>query len=160
MADQPWTWKPPESSESIKRSMSRQDAHDRVCGIAAYTRDIYLPGMLYAKILTSPYAHAKIMRAWIPARREALVGVRDILKFDDPDIAKDMQAGTDTSMAYSIPTLPGTERFLPAPHGSCGGRRQRRNLRQGASTNRDHNGKNGPSSSIWRMPQSRMLRRS
>ena len=57
MADQPWTWKVPESSEDIKRNMSRQDAHDRVSGQAAYTRDIYLPGMLFAKILTSPFSY-------------------------------------------------------------------------------------------------------
>ena len=39
----------------------RQDAYERVSGQAVYTRDIYLPGMLYAKILTSSYAHAKIV---------------------------------------------------------------------------------------------------
>ena len=58
----PWTWEVPEAHESIKRDMiPRQDAHDRVSGQAVYTRDIRFPGMLYAKILTSPYAHAKIL---------------------------------------------------------------------------------------------------
>jgi len=54
MADQnrPWTWDVPESSETIKENMSRQDAFDRVSGQAVYTRDVQLPGMLYAKILT------------------------------------------------------------------------------------------------------------
>ena len=116
MAEQPWTWKVPESSERIKRTMSRQDAQERVSGQAAYTRDISLPGMLYAKILTSPYAHAKIL-SMDTSRAEALVGVRDILKFDDPDIAKDMQSGADTSGAYSIPTLPGTSDFFQHPMG-------------------------------------------
>ena len=46
MAEQPWTWKVPEASENIKRTMSRQDAQERVSGQAAYTRDICLPGML------------------------------------------------------------------------------------------------------------------
>ena len=46
--------------------------------------------MLYAKILTSPYAHAKIV-SMDTSQAEALVGVRDILKFDDPDIAKDVR---------------------------------------------------------------------
>ena len=116
MAEQPWTWKVPESSERIQRTMSRQDAQERVSGQAAYTRDIYLPGMLYAKILTSPYAHAKIIRM-DTSQAEALVGVRDILKFEDPDIAKDMQTGADTSAAYSIPTLPGTSDFYQHPMG-------------------------------------------
>jgi CO/xanthine dehydrogenase Mo-binding subunit len=116
MAEQPWTWKVPESSERIQRTMSRQDAQERVSGQAAYTRDICLPGMLYAKILTSPYAHAKIIRM-DTSRAEALVGVRDILKFEDPDIAKDMQTGSDTSGMYSIPTLPGTSDFYQHPMG-------------------------------------------
>ena len=37
---QPWTWKIPESDESIKRNMvPRQDAYERVSGQAVYTRD-------------------------------------------------------------------------------------------------------------------------
>jgi len=51
MADsfQPWTWEIPESDESIKRDMiPRQDAYERVSGKAVFTRDVYLPGMLYA----------------------------------------------------------------------------------------------------------------
>jgi xanthine dehydrogenase molybdenum-binding subunit len=116
MAEQPWTWKVPEASERIKRTMTRQDAYERVSGRAAYTRDIHLPGMLYAKILTSPHAHAKIASMdTTPA--EALVGVRDILKFTDADIAKDFQVGADTSMHYSIPTLPGTSDFYQHPMG-------------------------------------------
>ena len=116
MAEQPWTWKVPESSERIKSTMSRQDAQERVSGQAAYTRDIYLPGMLYAKILLSPFAHAKIT-AMDTSGAAALVGVRDILKFEDPDIAKDTQAGADTSAFYSIPTLPGTSDFYQHPMG-------------------------------------------
>jgi len=116
MADQPWKWEIPESSESIKRSMNRQDAHDRVSGQAAYTRDVSFPGMLYAKILTSPYAHAKIA-AMDTSRAQALVGVRDILRYDDPEIAKDAGAGTDTGMFYSIRTLPGTSDFFQHPMG-------------------------------------------
>lgn len=116
MADQPWQWKVPESSDSIKRTMTRQDAHDRVSGQAQYTRDVAFPGMLYAKILTSPYAHARIA-AMDTSRAEALTGVRDILRYDDPDIAKDAGAGTDLGMAYSIRTLPGTSDFFQHPMG-------------------------------------------
>jgi CO/xanthine dehydrogenase Mo-binding subunit len=116
MADRQWAWKIPESSESIRRSMSRQDAYDKVSGQAAYTRDIYLPGMLYAKILVSPYAHARISSMDTSAA-ESLVGVRDILKFDDPDIAKDGGLGIDAALYYSILTLPGTADFYQHPMG-------------------------------------------
>jgi xanthine dehydrogenase molybdenum-binding subunit len=116
MADQPWAWKVPESSESIKRSMTRQDAQERVSGQAVYTRDVSFPGMLHAKILTSPYAHAKIV-SMDTSQAEAILGVRDILRFDDPAIAKDGGAGTDTGGAYSILTLPGTADFFQHPMG-------------------------------------------
>ena len=36
------------------------DASDRVSGRAKYASDLYLPGMLHAKILRSPYPHAKV----------------------------------------------------------------------------------------------------
>jgi CO/xanthine dehydrogenase Mo-binding subunit len=116
MADQPWTWEVPESSKTIKNNMKRQDAHDRVSGQAVYTRDVSLPGMLCAKILTSPYAHAKIA-AMDASQAEALLGVRDILKFDDPDIAKDSGAGSDNNASYTIGTLPGTADFFQHPMG-------------------------------------------
>jgi CO/xanthine dehydrogenase Mo-binding subunit len=116
MSDQPWQWAVPESSASIKRSMTRQDAFERVTGQAVYTRDVAFPGMLVAKILTSPYAHAKIVRM-DTSQAEALVGVRDILRFDDPAIAKDGGAGSDTAMFYSILTLPGTSDFYQHPMG-------------------------------------------
>jgi CO/xanthine dehydrogenase Mo-binding subunit len=116
MTDQPWTWKVPEASEGIKKNMTRQDAHERVSGAAVYTRDVSFPGMLHAKILTSPYAHATIA-SMDTSRAEALRGVRDILRFDDPAIAKDGGAGSDTSMHYSILTLPGTADFFQHPMG-------------------------------------------
>jgi xanthine dehydrogenase molybdenum-binding subunit len=98
--------------------MSRQDAHERVSGKAVYTRDIYLPGMLYAKILLSPYAHAKISSIDTSAA-EALQGVRDILKYSDPDIMHDSGTGAwyEASGNYNILTLPGTSDFFQHPMG-------------------------------------------
>ena len=116
MADQPWQWRAPESSEDVKQNMIRQDGFERVSGQAAFTRDISLPGMLYAKILTSPFAHAKIV-SMDTSKAEALAGVRDILRYDDPDISKDGGAGSDTGAFYSIPTLPGTSDFFQHPMG-------------------------------------------
>ena len=113
----PWTWEVPEAHESIKRDMiPRQDAHDRVSGQAVYTRDIRFPGMLYAKILTSPYAHAKII-SMDTSQAEALIGVRDILKFDDPDVADENVTGGDHASALNILTLPGIGDFYSHPMG-------------------------------------------
>ena len=40
--------------------LARIDAVERVTGRARYTRDIELPGMLFARILRSPHPHARI----------------------------------------------------------------------------------------------------
>jgi CO/xanthine dehydrogenase Mo-binding subunit len=112
----PWTWKPPEGMKAVEYTASRQDAHDRLSGQAVFTRDLNFPGMLYAKILTSPYAHAKIVR--LDTRKaEALTGVRDILRFDDPDIALENSTGGYCSSEYNILTLPGTSDFYQHPMG-------------------------------------------
>jgi CO/xanthine dehydrogenase Mo-binding subunit len=112
----PWTWKKPEGSEEMKSDIVRQDAYDRVSGQAIYTRDILLPGMLYAKILTSPYAHAKIARMNV-SKAKALVGVRDVLKYDDPDIRTDNVTGCSSASRYNILTLPGVSDFYQHPMG-------------------------------------------
>jgi len=106
----------PESSESKKSKMTRQDAHERVSGNGTYTRDVYLPGMLYAKIFTSPYAAAKIVSIDTgPAK--ALAGVQDILTCHDPDIAGDGAPGSEISMGFNILTLPDTGDFYRHPMG-------------------------------------------
>jgi CO/xanthine dehydrogenase Mo-binding subunit len=106
----------PESSESVKSRMTRQDAHDRVSGNGIYTRDVCLPGMLFAKVLTSPYSAAKIV-SMDTSRAKALVGVQDILTYQDKDIAEDSAPGSEISMGFNILTLPGTSDFFQHPMG-------------------------------------------
>ncbi len=113
---QPWAWKSPEGSMEMRRNMPRQDGYERVSGEAVYTRDMSLPGMLHAKILTSSYAHAKIASMDI-SKAAALEGVRDILKFDDPDIAIDNVTGCSSASRYNILTLPGISDFYQHPMG-------------------------------------------
>ncbi len=113
---QPWTWKPPEGFKALDYNDSRQDAQDRVSGQAVFTRDVSLPGMLYAKILTSPYAHAKIV-SMDTSRAEALTGVRDILRYDDPDIEFENTTGGYCSSNYNMLTLPDTSDFYNHPMG-------------------------------------------
>jgi xanthine dehydrogenase molybdenum-binding subunit len=114
----PWTWKVPDDYRETQPKMPRQDAHERASGKAAYTRDIYLPGMLYAKILTSPYAHAKITKI-DTSQAKALQGVRDILRYDDPDIAFDSGTGLwyEVSGMCNILSLPQGSDFYNHPMG-------------------------------------------
>jgi CO/xanthine dehydrogenase Mo-binding subunit len=114
----PWTWRVPENSNDMSRTLTRQDAYERVSGQAVFARDVNLPGTLYAKILLSLYAHARI--ASIDASKaEALLGVRDILRYDDPDIAFDNENGPvfEVSSNCNILTFPRTSDFCRHPMG-------------------------------------------
>jgi CO/xanthine dehydrogenase Mo-binding subunit len=114
----PWTWKVPEDFQKNRPDISRQDGHEKVSGKAVFTRDISLPGMLYARILTSPYAHARI-RSIDSTDAARLPGVRDILHYTDPDIRHDSATGPwyEISGQYNILTLPGTGDFFGHPMG-------------------------------------------
>jgi CO/xanthine dehydrogenase Mo-binding subunit len=109
---QPWKWKIPET----RGPMPRQDGYERVSGQAVYTRDLKLPGMLYAKILPSPYAQARIVEMDTTGAMN-LPGVRDVLRYDDPDIATDNVTGCSSASRYNILTLPGTGDFYQHPMG-------------------------------------------
>ena len=66
----------------IGRSIDRRDALDKVTGAAIYSSDMTLPGMLHAKILRCPHAHARIVR--IDTRRAAaLPGVHAVLSLEN-----------------------------------------------------------------------------
>jgi CO/xanthine dehydrogenase Mo-binding subunit len=114
----PWTWRLPDNYENTQDKMPRQDGHERASGKAAYTRDIYLPGMLYAKILTSPYAHARITKI-DTSQAKVLDGVRDILTFEDPDIKHDSGTGAwyEVSGMCNLRSLSGTSEYYNHPMG-------------------------------------------
>lgn len=62
----------------IGQNVPRIDAFEKVVGAAKFTVDMKIQGMLYARILKSPHAHAKIMK--IDARKaQMLRGVKAIL---------------------------------------------------------------------------------
>src|SRR5216117_1003942 len=68
----------------IWRSRRRVDGVQCVTGRARYTQDVYLPGMLYVRVLRSPYPRARVRRI-DTKRAEKLPGVRDILhRFNAP----------------------------------------------------------------------------
>ena len=68
-----------------KRGIRRIDGYAKASGKAVYTRDVQVPGMLYAKVMRSPYAHARIL-SMDTSKAESLPGVRVILRYDDPEI--------------------------------------------------------------------------
>jgi xanthine dehydrogenase YagR molybdenum-binding subunit len=62
----------------VGKPTPRIDATERVTGRAKYTWDIQLPGMLYARVLRSPHAHARIVSV-DTSRAEALPGVHAVI---------------------------------------------------------------------------------
>ncbi|HKI75100.1 MAG TPA: xanthine dehydrogenase family protein molybdopterin-binding subunit [Pseudomonadales bacterium] len=60
----------------------RPDGFDKVTGRANYGADLSLPGMIWAKILRSPHAHAKIKKL-DTSRAEAHPGVMAVATFQD-----------------------------------------------------------------------------
>jgi CO/xanthine dehydrogenase Mo-binding subunit len=85
--DKPWLWRPPKGSDGYigRRGLRPKEAPEKVTGRAIYTNDIYLPGMLYAKVYRSPYAHARI-KSMDSSKAEALPGVWTVIRYDDPNV--------------------------------------------------------------------------
>jgi putative selenate reductase molybdopterin-binding subunit len=61
------------------------DAVERVTGKAAYTADVKLPGMLYARVLRSPHPHARI-RSIDLSKARAIPGVKAILTHETTQV--------------------------------------------------------------------------
>jgi putative selenate reductase molybdopterin-binding subunit len=66
----------------VGHNLQKVDGRKLVTGSPAFTDDVAMPGMLYGKILPSPYAHARIRR--IDTRKaKALPGVHAVLTYKD-----------------------------------------------------------------------------
>ena len=88
-----------EKFKIIGKRQPKIDAWKRVSGKAKYASDIYLPGMLYARILRSPYPHAKVVKIDVE-KAKALPGVKAILTFKEVPSFRwhaDMPILTDTA---------------------------------------------------------------
>ncbi len=73
---------PNEDFRVVGKRVKKIDAEKMVRGKPIYTDDFTLPGMLHAKILTSPHAHARI-KDIDTSKAEALPGVHAVLTYKD-----------------------------------------------------------------------------
>lgn len=64
----------------VGMDIARNDGIDKVTGNGMFTSDLYFPRMTYAKVLRSPYAHAKVISI-DTSSAEALPGVRAVCTF-------------------------------------------------------------------------------
>jgi len=70
----------------VGRSMPRADGKEKVTAAVRYTEDLRLPGMLHARLLLSPHAHARILGVDRDAAL-AIPGVTAVLLADDLPLA-------------------------------------------------------------------------
>jgi CO/xanthine dehydrogenase Mo-binding subunit len=66
----------------VGTNLPKVDAPERVTGKAAYGADLNLPGMLWAKLVRSPYPHARIKKI-DTSKARALPGVKAVITADD-----------------------------------------------------------------------------
>ena len=97
----------------------RHDGAEKVTGQARYGADIRLPGMLYGKILRSPYAHARI-KAINTRHAEELPGVHAVIT--SADLAQpsgrvvDLAEGTIHNMRFLSNNIMAAEKALYRGH--------------------------------------------
>src|SRR5258706_13298647 len=93
--------------KGIGLSILRPDAPDKVTGQVQYVADLNPRGLLHAKLLRSPYAHAKIVRIDV-SRAKALPGVRAVITAADiPQLKKKAPNRAHAGLAIDRCALPG-----------------------------------------------------
>ncbi len=89
-----------EALRIVGQSVPRPDAYEKATGAAKFTGDLWLPGMLYGKMLRSPYAHARIVSI-DTSKAEKVEGVKAILTYKDVPRALIGESGVED--AYVLP---------------------------------------------------------
>jgi CO/xanthine dehydrogenase Mo-binding subunit len=75
------------TTSAIGRSLRRVDGGEKVTGLTRFAADLALPGMVHARLVLSPHAHARIVR--VDTKRAAAVpGVIGVFTGRDLGIAK------------------------------------------------------------------------
>ena len=92
----------------IGTKVERVDALERLTGEARFASDIYLPGMLYVKVLRSPHPHARVVKI-DTGKASALPGVKAVITAADvPGISIHKR---DSAPFYEMPALATTARY-------------------------------------------------
>jgi xanthine dehydrogenase YagR molybdenum-binding subunit len=76
-----YSW--PDKPTLLGTSVKRLDGPDKVTGRARYSYDINRPGMIYGKIVRSPYPHARVVSVDLTAAQKA-PGVKAALAWKEP----------------------------------------------------------------------------
>jgi len=82
-ANDPAPWDPSQKFSILGTRVSRLDGSAKTTGTARYSIDVRLPGMLYARILRTPYASAVVKSVDLAAARR-MPGVKAVLAIAKP----------------------------------------------------------------------------
>src|SRR5688572_30576283 len=107
------SWGPNDKHTLLNHHLRRVDGPIKVCGVAEYTYDKRLAGMLFARVLRSPHAHARVIRIDTTAARR-MPGVKAIVTVTDEQVI----AGANKAITEADkknPTEIGTAKPAPAP---------------------------------------------
>ena len=111
-------WGPNDKHTLLNHHLRRVDGPIKVSGLAEYTFDKRAPGMLYARVLRSPHAHARVLKIDSSAARR-IPGVRAIVAVTDAQVVKGANRAI-TEADKKNPTDIGTAKAAPAPMVSHG----------------------------------------
>jgi CO/xanthine dehydrogenase Mo-binding subunit len=75
-------------TRAVGQRVRRIDAPQKLTGQERFTGDLRIPGMLIARPVTSPYAHARV-RTIDASAALAIPGVVTVLTSDDLSVARD-----------------------------------------------------------------------
>jgi xanthine dehydrogenase molybdenum-binding subunit len=85
----------------VGQSVRRLDAAEKATGTAVFSSDFTLPGMLYGKVLRSPYAHARIVSI-DTTEAEKLPGVKAVVTYKNTP--REI-FNTSATMTFTVPAL-------------------------------------------------------
>jgi len=86
----------------VGKKTPRIDAYERVTGQAQYAGDYQLPNMLYARVLRSPYPHAKIVSI-DASKAEKLPGVKAVIHHQNSQVPWASGGLTQKRMIFNNP---------------------------------------------------------
>ncbi|HET9308564.1 MAG TPA: xanthine dehydrogenase family protein molybdopterin-binding subunit [Candidatus Sulfotelmatobacter sp.] len=116
-----YAWPDAEHRSLIGKRTTRVDSPVKVSGQAKYTYDVHRPGLLYGKVLRSPYAHAKVVSIDTSAA-EKIPGVKAVHIVQGP--GANIHWAGDEIVAVAAVDEPTAEdairaikiKFQPLPH--------------------------------------------
>src|SRR5215469_17420626 len=116
-----YSWPAAEKRALIGKRISRVDGPDKVSGKAKYTYDLHPPGLLYGKVIRSPYAHCKVVSVDTSAA-EKMPGVKAVHVIQGPG-AEIQWAGDDIVVVAAVDEPTATDalraikiEYQPLPH--------------------------------------------